>query len=101
MKYKIFVIAMSTFFIGASCGSKIQAPIPKDNATCSSACQHLQYLHCPEGDDLTSNNGVITCVEWCKYTINELRVDLRPSCVVKITSCEKLNTDCPSGLLRE
>jgi len=56
---------------------------PRDD-NCVGACQHLQALGCEEGEPLPDGT---TCVEFCEQT-QKAGHALRPSCIMKITTCD-------------
>ena len=76
-------------------------PTPPDAPSCDSACLRLRSLGCPEGQPVESPNGtIISCTEWCEYSIETLKVDLNPTCVASLDDCKNLELKCYSGELK-
>ncbi len=77
----------------AACGPSVQRPRPhaaSDTPMCPDACAHLRDLDCDEGKPLEDGT---TCEAFCQSTQDSGHA-LRPSCVVKIKSCDEINTVC-------
>jgi len=85
-------IASSVVLLLFSCGGQfdvVPTPhVPTDTPNCASACAHLNELKCEEGKPLEDGT---TCEAFCINTQNSGHA-LNPTCIMKITKCDEINT---------
>jgi len=94
---KTFALTLFSFFIFSAC-YRSGPPTPPDAPSCASACSRLLALGCPEGQPVEAPDGsMISCTEWCEYSIKELKIDLKPACVSRLENCSLLEQQCYSG----
>ena len=83
---------VAVVFILVSCSGTfdvVPTPnVPTDTPNCNSACARLNELKCEEGKPLEDGT---TCETFCINTQNSGHA-LNPSCVMKITACDQINT---------
>lgn len=91
MRFLVFVL-----LAGLSCNHTYNPkPIPGED-TCAAMCKHLNDLHCTEGQpvydsDLPGPADVPneSCEDFCKQEETN-GVDLNPSCVAQVPSCDRI-----------
>lgn len=98
---KITLLFLSLIFTTA-CHEQVQAPTPKDAPSCTSACFRMKVLDCPEGKDVLDSEGkMISCKDWCEYSIETLKIPFNPSCISNINQCSQIETTCAVGEVRK
>lgn len=106
---KMFLLCFvfATMSLGAACphgpvyNPTPTPPTPVDTDDCALACQAMRSHNCIEGTDIpTPDSGKITCEEFCRVEQQDNGVELNPSCVKTITSCDEIEGRCGVGKLR-
>ena len=113
------IILIVSVFLGCPHPTEItpMPPTVTDQDQCTPACVHLRELNCDEGKPIDMKKSCYTdhdcdshqdclfgrctvpCEDFCRATENE-GVFLDPTCVVKITSCDQIDS-CPASVIKK
>lgn len=91
--------ALALAQLAAHCEHDRPRPVQPDAGTpadCDAACKHLRALKCPEGEPTAKG---ASCEDVCNNAENSQTITLSPVCVVKIKTCDEVDS-CTYGPTR-